>query len=211
MWDGDLLRCTANKLAALTSMRCGEVLGLRGEFVYDDHIFNGGQYGKYGYRETKTKVRHHIPLVPEMVEELRKLMKVNGEGYIFSLNGGETPVTGKHVYNGFVKALRKIGISDAEREERNLTFHAWRHFANTQYLTGGLTIKQVQAITGHSTQRSTDLYTHFDPLEFGDAVKVQAALLKGKAKRQEGAENKRPALTIYRPENGEAANLDKAS
>ena len=52
-------------------------------------------------------------------------MKANGDGYIFSLDGEETPVTGKHVYNGFVKALKKIGIGKAEREERGLTFHAW--------------------------------------------------------------------------------------
>jgi integrase len=211
VWDGDLLRCTANKLAALTSMRCGEVLGLRGEFVFDDHIFNGGQYGKYGYRETKTKVRHHVPLAGEMVEELRKLMEGHGDGYVFTLDGGETPVTGKHVYNGFVKALNKIGIGKAERKKRKLTFHAWRHFGNTEMLKGGLTIEQVQAITGHTTKRSTDRYTHFNPLEFGDAVKVQAALLKGKPKKQEGAWNERPTLTIYKPEKTEAANQDKAS
>jgi len=78
-------------------------------------------------------------------------------------------------------------------------------------LKGGLTIEQVQAITGHTTKRSTDRYTHFNHLEFGDAVKVQAALLKGKAKKQEGAGNERPALTIYKPEKTGAAEQDKAS
>jgi hypothetical protein len=33
-------------------------------------------------------------------------------------------------------------------------------------------------------------------MEFGDAVKVQAALLKGKAKKPEGAEGARPSLVI---------------
>jgi integrase len=92
VWDKDLLRCTANKIAALTGMRCCEVLGLRGEFVFDDHIFLCGQYDEYGYRETKTKIKHHIPLTGELVEDLRELMNVNGQGYIFSLNGGVTPV-----------------------------------------------------------------------------------------------------------------------
>jgi integrase len=44
VWNDDLLQCTANKMAALTGMRCCEVLGLRGEYVYDDHIFLCGQY-----------------------------------------------------------------------------------------------------------------------------------------------------------------------
>jgi integrase len=30
VWDNDLVLCTANKLAALTGMRCSEVLGMRG-------------------------------------------------------------------------------------------------------------------------------------------------------------------------------------
>ena len=88
VWGNDLLRCTANKIAALTGMRCCEVLGLRGEFVYDDHIFLCGQYDEYGYRETKTKIKHHIPLTDELVKDLRKLMKTNGQGFIFSLDGG---------------------------------------------------------------------------------------------------------------------------
>ena len=37
-WENDLLMCTANKLAALTGMRCSEILGLKGEYVYDDHF-----------------------------------------------------------------------------------------------------------------------------------------------------------------------------
>ena len=60
-----------------------------------------------------------------MIEDLRKLTRVNGDGFVFSLSGGEKPVDGKHVYNGFVKALKNIGIGKAEREERGLTFHAW--------------------------------------------------------------------------------------
>ena len=55
VWDGDHLRCTANKLAALTSMRCGEVLGLRGEAVFDDHIFNGGSMANTATGKQKPK------------------------------------------------------------------------------------------------------------------------------------------------------------
>ena len=125
VWDGDVLRYTANKLAALTGMRCCEVLGLRGEYVFDTHLYLCGQYDEYGYRETKTKVKHNIPLAPEMVADLRKLMKVNGEGFIFSLDGGEKPVGGNHLYEGFRAALKKIGISKEVSEKRGLTLHAW--------------------------------------------------------------------------------------
>jgi len=211
VWNNDFLVCTANKLAALTGMRCCEVVGLRGELVFDDHLFKSGQFDKYGYRKTKTKIKHHVPLAAEIVEDLQKLKKVNGDGFLFSMDGGVKPIHAKTVYNGFLKALKNIGITEEERVERGLTIHAWRHFSNTEYLKGGLTIKQVQAITGHKTEGSTDHYTHFDPLEFGEAFKVQAALLKKKPKAQEAAENERPTLAIYRPENDKAANQEKAS
>jgi integrase len=194
VWDNDLLRCTANKIAALTGMRCCEVLGLRGEYVYDDHIFLCGQYDEYGYRETKTKIKHHIPLTGAIVADLRKLMKVNGEGYIFSLDGGLTPVSRKHIYNGLNVAFKNIGIPDDEIKKRGLNIHAWRHFCNTELQKGGLTIQKVQAVTGHKSERMTEHYTHFDPLDFGEVPKIQANLLKPTLKEQPD----KPTLTLVK-------------
>jgi len=217
VWGNDLLRCTANKLAALTGMRCCEVLGLRGEFVYDDHIFLCGQYDEYGYRETKTKIKHHIPLTAELVKDLRKLMKANGQGYIFSLDGGATPVTRMHIFKGLKKALNNIGITNEEIGERGLNIHAWRHFCNTELQKAGLTIQKVQAVTGHKSEKMTERYTHFDPLDFGEVPKIQAALLKKKHKKPEAgigeaAGNERPALTLVKmPEGGKAGSKRKAS
>jgi integrase len=211
-WNRDLLRCTANKIAALTGMRCCEVLGLRGEFVYDDHIFLCGQYDEYGYRETKTKIKHHIPLTAELVRDLRKLMKVNKEGYLFSLDGGITPVTRKHIYNGLNKAFKNIGLTEDEILERGLNVHAWRHFCNTEKQKAGLTIQKVQAVTGHKSERMTEHYTHFDPQDFGEVPKIQADLLKKKPRKPEAANNERPALTLVKlPETEKAAQNKQAS
>jgi integrase len=212
VWDKDLLRCTANKIAALTGMRCCEVLGLRGEYVYDDHLFLCGQYDEYGYRETKTKIKHHIPLTAELVTDLRKLMNLNGNGYIFSLDGGITPVTRRHIYNGLNKAFNKIGITDDEIKERGLNIHAWRHFCNTELQKAGLTVQKVQAVTGHKSERMTEHYTHFDPLDFGEVPKIQAALLKKKAKKQETVPNEYPSFTLVKmPEDDNAARQKQAS
>jgi integrase len=98
--------------------------------VYDGHIFLCAQYDEYGYRETKTKVKHHIPLAAELVADLRELMRINGQGFLFSLDGGATPVTRRYLYNGFRMALNNIGMTDAEIADRGLTLHAWRHFCN---------------------------------------------------------------------------------
>jgi len=203
VWNNDLLLCTANKLAALTGMRCCEVLGLRGEFVFDDHIFICAQHDhKYGYRDTKTKIKHHIPLAGAVVADLKKLKKINGDGYVFSLTGGDKPVTGRHIYNGLRKAFKNIGINDEEIEKRGLNVHAWRHFCNTELQKGGLTIQKVQAVTGHKSERMTEHYTHFNPLDFVEVTKIQSALLRKKPKKQESAEDEKPALTLVKSPEG---------
>jgi integrase len=195
VWNNDFLCCTANKLAALTGMRCGEVLGLRGEYVFDDHIYLAGQFDAYGYRETKTKIKHHIPLTKEMVKDLRRLMKLNGDGFVFSQDGGEKPVNRYYVYYGLNKAFNTIGISKEAIKERGLNVHAWRHFCNTVLQKAGLPIKKVQAVTGHKTEDMTDNYTHFDPADFGEVPNIQAELLQKKPKK---AETKHPPIKLMR-------------
>jgi integrase len=178
VWEGDYISYTANKLAALTGMRASEVIGLKSGFVYDEHIYLCMQYDEYGYRPTKTKDKHNIPLTGDLINELKQIKQINGDGFIFSLDKGETPMRRRTMYDQFHLALKNIGISDDELAERHLHLHAWRHFFNTEMLKGGMTIPQAQAITGHKSERMTDWYCHFDPAEFGKAMKIQENLLK---------------------------------
>ena len=91
--------------------------------------------------------------------------------------------------------MKKIGISYEEYKARGLNVHAWRHFCNTEMQKGGMTIQQVQAVTGHKTVGMTERYTHFNPLEFGEATEIQAALL---AKKPEEKKTERPALSLVK-------------
>jgi integrase len=183
VWDDDLISYTANKLAALTGMRACEVLGLKGGFVYDDHIYLCKQFDEYGYRDTKTKDKCNIPLPDELICELKELKRMNGEGFVFSLDGGATPICRKTVYKDFHRALNYIGITDDEISERHLHLHGWRHFFNTELLKGGLSVPQVQAVTRHKSERMTDWYNHFDPSEFMKAKQVQESLLQPEGKK----------------------------
>jgi integrase len=183
VWDNDLISYTANKLAALTGMRACEVLGLKGGFVYDDHIYLCKQFDEYGYRDTKTKDKCNIPLPDELICELKELKRMNGEGFVFSLDGGATPICRKTMYKDFHRALNHIGITDDEISERHLHLHGWRHFFNTELLKGGLSVPQVQAVTRHKSERMTDWYNHFDPSEFMKAKQVQESLLEPEGKK----------------------------
>jgi hypothetical protein len=102
---------------------------------------------------------------------------MNGDGFLFSLDGGATPICRRTMYDYFHMALENIGISSDEIAERHLHLHAWRHFFNTELLKGGLTIPQTQAVTGHKTERMTEWYLHYDPTEFVKARMIQEGLL----------------------------------
>jgi integrase len=178
IWGGKEIDFAANRLASLTGMRIGEITGLRGEYVFGGYIRVCGQYGDYGYKPyTKTKENRNIPIIPEMEAVLRGLIKKNGKGFVFSQNGGATPVDQRRIRDEFRRALKRIGLTDEEIKKRGLTPHSWRHFVNTELQLQGLTVLQVQAVTGHSTNRMTEHYSHLDARHIRDIAKAQAAIL----------------------------------
>jgi len=180
VWGDNIVAYAACRLASLTGMRIGEILGLRKEFVFDDYIYVCGQSGgREGYRaHTKTKENRSIPLIPEMIALLRGLH--DGKGFVFSLDGGVSPTTSTYIRNGFNQALRNIGISEEERKRRTITIHSWRHFLNTELLRQGMTVKQVQGVTGHKSERMTEMYNHPGEGQISDVIKAQAAIIGAK-------------------------------
>jgi len=69
-----------------------------------------------------------------------------------------------------------------------------------------LSVKQVQAVIGHKTEKMTDRYTHFDPMELRKVTKIQAALLAGKP---DVKKNDRPALSLVKMPNDENSENKK--
>ena len=125
IWENDRIAYTFNLLAAVTGMRASEVLGLKGSYVFDEHIYLCMQYDSYGYRPTKTKDKCNIPVPAYVTEALNELKKTNGNGFVFSNNGGGKPVTRAMIYYKFEKALNNIGITTEEMRERKIHLHAW--------------------------------------------------------------------------------------
>jgi integrase len=184
----------ANFLVAGTGMRIGEVLGLRGEFVFADFIRVQGQFGKSGYGPTKTRTIRNIPLNRAIMDGLRRLVDLNGNGYLFSTDGGVKPIT-RYYFNKFLaQALEGIGIDHDEKKKRNLTPHAWRYFLNTNLRARGVADAKVQSITGHKSQSSTERYTRFYTEEFTEVRNIQDALLldDGRSMGTGGDRDERP-------------------
>jgi integrase len=202
IWESSVVY-KAHRLAACTGLRIGELRGLRGEYVFDDYIYITGQYGSFGYvPNTKTKHNRNIPLSPVMRQELEELLQLNGDGYVFSDDGGATPISHERIRRQFDRALELIGISHEEKLRRNLSFHAWRHFLNTLLLMSDVSVKKVQSVTGHLTGKMTDHYTHFDTRQFNEVRNVQAELLAlpDNTKKPEGkAKGKAKAAAVKEP------------
>jgi integrase len=159
-------------------MRIGEIRGLRKEHIRDDYIQVAGQYTRKGYKpKTKTKKNRDIPINGAIRREPEELTAINGEGYLFSEDGGVTPIRSETLQRQYNKALERIGIDNAERKKRNLTFHAWRHFFNTFLRVKNIADSKVQSVTGHLTKKQLDHYTHFDTREFMEVREVQTKLL----------------------------------
>jgi integrase len=192
VWGDKEIPYIANRLASLTGMRIGEILGLKGEYVFDKHILICGQYGEFGYvPHTKNKENRNIPLLPDMIGLLRKLMGKNGKGFLFSLDGGAVPVTNAYIRGAFMNALKKTGINEKEIKRRGLSLHGWRHFVNTDLLLQGLTVEQVQSVTGHLSKGMTKRYSHIDARQITDVVKAQGVIY-GKKQAKGGKRPEKP-------------------
>ena len=167
-----------NKLAACTGMRPGEIMGLKGEHVYADHIHVCTQYStKYGARPLKTKDSRDIPIAGFIHDELLALAAKNGRGFLFSDNGGREPFSRNRVYKETRMAFDKIGIGRQERKKRGIALHHWRHFLNTALLMANVNTLKVQKVTGHKSLGMTRHYAHFDSREFTEVLDVQNSLL----------------------------------
>jgi integrase len=188
VWDNSI-SYAANKLAACTGMRIGEVLGLRSEFVHEGYLEVCRQYSDLaGYSDVKTHKPRNIPIHETIEKELRELIKANGEGYVFVKKPqAKSPIGRNTVAQSLFKALETIGIDEGRRKKRNLTFHSWRHFFNTFLLTENVTDAKVMAVTGHVTNNMKEHYTHFDTTKFSEVIEAQKRLMGHQGQEKAGA------------------------
>jgi integrase len=135
----------------------------------------------------KTHKPRNIPISKAIGDDLRRLIKANGEGYVFvSRPRAEKPVCRTSVVESFFKALEAVGIGEEERKRRNLTFHSWRHFFNTTLLMANVTDSKVMAVTGHVTEKMKEHYTHFDTTEFTEVTAVQERIMGQRGGKKTG-------------------------
>ena len=159
-------RCyMANKLAAATGMRAGEITGLREGDIHAEYIEVSHTWSpRFGLGPTKTGRPRIVPIPSLIAAELAQLITENprqGENrFVFYSIRPDQPMNQREATEALYTVLGKIGIDEATRKERGLDFHAWRHTFNSLLIDRRIPLQAVQSVTGHLTDEMTQRYYH---------------------------------------------------
>ena len=150
-----------NRIARYTGMRVSEVLALSHTDVkYHDGLHyilvSKGLDEKQTLTDTKNHRERIVPIPGWFYSEL---FSYKPHKDFWFIRDGEN-INYMKVRLRFKKALEKIGVSDEERRERNLTFHSWRH-RYISAMTGFIPDMQLKLIVGHRGTKTTDHYRHY--------------------------------------------------
>ena len=189
-WHGSTVHRTMNMVAAFTGARQGEIRALRPPDVRVDTVseersqpyihIDKTMTRRYGLKDTtKTGAINDVPIPWYLHGELENLISANEAdpaAYIFSYDG-VNPLANRSIANFLYGSLKRMGISEAERQSRGLTFHAWRHWFNTVLRSRYIPDAKVRALTGHATEAMTERYTGFRLEDFADVAKLQEEMV----------------------------------
>lgn len=125
-------------------------------------------------RQSKGNKDRNVPLPQKTLELLREQWKSHrNKVWIFpaAKKGGlhmptaQMPMNGKSVRGAFRAALKQAGI------HKKATVHTLRHSYATHLLEAGTNLRLIQTWLGHSTPRTTCVYTHLTTKAQEQAVK----------------------------------------
>ncbi len=149
-----ILRATNNikHTAMLTTLysaglRMGELLNLRLTDIDSDHM-------RIWVREGKGCKDRLTTLSPHLLQLLRAYFQdYRPKTYLFEGPGG-TQYSGSSVRRILKRATEKAGI------RKNVRPHTLRHSFATHLLDQGTNLRFIQMLLGHSSARTTQIYTH---------------------------------------------------
>lgn len=152
-------------LALLTGMRSGELRALRDGAIEDGMITIDSAYAdKAGVKLPKGKRLRHVPCPQFLCNALKRISSENpnprGKHLVFWSNRTGSYVSSHYFSERLHQELERSKIlSKEEILKRNITFHSFRHMANT-LLRGSVDEHILRMTIGHSSENLTNLYTH---------------------------------------------------
>mgnify|MGYP001195955592 CR=1 FL=1 len=197
----------ASLLAATTGLRASEIQALT---IEDLHLDDGYIIIHRAWDErmrilnpTTKSGRARNVIVPTSIRaELARLVDINPRPgpaafVFFSTKMRGKPCEQRIFWRALYAALELIGINADSRKERNITFHSWRHFANSLLVNAGIPLLTVQALIGHASTDMTRHYHHLDTADLGGVLSAQERILTERTHQ--------PETSNRRNQNGEPA------
>ncbi len=132
-------------LALSTGARIGELLALRWEDITDADLT---------FLETKNGRTRRIPVSAGMKAVLDQCAKTRS-GWVFTNVRTRKPYTVNGVAHVFRRALERAGITTGD-----VSLHTLRHTALSRMIARGIDDHTVMALSGHSSTRMLERYTH---------------------------------------------------
>ena len=168
-----------NLMAATTGLRMGELQALTWDNLLADRIIVRHSWDRrFGLKSTKSGKERIVPLPSVVAELLQELAEgKTSTGFIFLNTAASAPIHETFLVEGFYDALRRFGLSEADRVARNITFHGWRHFFNTLLRRAGIQDSKVQMVIGHASTAMSDHYTHFDITDLQEVREAQYRII----------------------------------
>lgn len=128
-------------------LRRGELLNLHLSSVQSDR-------GLLLIRQAKGRKDRVVPMSTKLLESLRQyFMQYRPKRYLFEGQDGG-PYSEKSIQLVFKRALSQAGI------QKPATLHWLRHSYATHLLESGTDLRYIQELLGHSSSRTTEVYTH---------------------------------------------------
>lgn len=113
-----------------------------------------------------------VPISPRAIAELeayfvdrnRIAIKPGYEDYIFISERLKKPLSRIMVFHFIKELVKQVGI------KKNVSPHTFRHSFATHLLEGGANLRVIQAMLGHESISTTEIYTHIDRTKLREEV-----------------------------------------
>jgi len=129
-------------------LRCGELLRLRFEHV-------DTKRGLLIIKQGKGRKDRIVPLSLKTTKVLQDyLAQYKPKKYLFEGQNDGEPYDSRSLQNVLKQSVHKAGI------QKPVTLHWLRHSYATHLLENGTDLRYIQEILGHSSSRTTEIYTH---------------------------------------------------
>ncbi|MDI6767950.1 MAG: tyrosine-type recombinase/integrase [Bacteroidota bacterium] len=128
-------------------------------------------------KSTKGKKDRYTILSDVALATLRKYYKeYKPKEYLFEGAEGRRHIAERSVQNVFERAIKTAGI------RKQATVHSLRHSFATHLLESGTDLRYIQELLGHSSSKTTEIYTHVSKKSLGKIISPLDTVLSPKAK-----------------------------